>query len=652
MSRKYEFPNTRWEKGSYNFSKGNREFPISKPAQYIYTAVARYPTPARAIGALKKLGPPPTKFNISHPSLTLQCVCQILAAMASHMKAQRAVAASQVRINWVSVLDPWVDFLLRNFIIGPDRPTTAAGMNVFECSITAISAIIDLPDGKAKMLKNVSPNLQHLVTQAWYLLVDIDHANWGPWSCALVSLAHSDVDPEMVAQPPPPPEDPNCPVLYKEDAELGKILLRHLTTRVQRLRTMPNEEFSFFKAYLMLLTMAPQCFSDMNPIYLRTHIRGTLAASLDMISTLLPLKRKTLETKSIDSQEYKDAHDLVLLSLMTLDRCMHDPIWVEQVLQGGFIRSIFLADRRYLEMDEKHKTRPEGRIAEWAGKVLDYIANYLVYPQVLRQFVRYSKREALEPEVLKEKGSISLWKSWKNAVGKSEVLYDLRQMLKEEGLCSNTECPLEGKAPEECRSLRYRRCLGCKSVMYCSLACRKTHWKEEHRAVCSEIAEMKSRGRSPMTQSEVNFFGHLLKSYLQAHSSVFDHIIQNARLEPADERHPIAFIDFDVPDFPSIEKAELLHPLSLGDRIQDQYQWGSRWTETLVKTWEETDGKQLLVLAAFAKSQFSSWPHAIVVDFPFGNGHEHEHDHNHCHGSETAGVAVDGDATSEALVGT
>ncbi|KAJ8089895.1 hypothetical protein PM082_018473 [Marasmius tenuissimus] len=546
------------------------------------------------------------------------------------MKAQCTTTSIQLCTHWEAVLADWVDFLLRKFILGSERPSTPAGLNVFECSITALSAILDFPDRDAQIIKNVSPNLQYLVTQAWYFLIDIQHANWGPWSCALVSLAHSD----PYAYALPTATDPNLPVLYKENAQLGNILLKHLITRIQRLRTMMKEEFSFFKAYVMLLTTEPRCFRGPNPLYLRNYIRGTLAALLDMVSILLPLKRKTLLTCSIHDQEFKDAHDLVLLSVMTLDRHMHDPVRVQQVLESGFVKSVLLADERYFEMDEKHKTNVEGRFAEWAAKVIDNMARYSVYPLVLRQFIRYSRRDEVKPGNLVEKGSTSLWKSWKNAVGKSALLYDLWQTSKEKGLCSHSQCPLEGKSPEECLSVRYRRCLDCKSVIYCSLACRKAHWKEEHRAICNEIAAMRMRGRSPMTRHDLDTFGMLLKRYFHTHVETFDYLVKKYRssiapqhLEPSirdRRRHPIAFIDFNVPEIPSVELAELLHPSSLSGRIQERYRWESGWTETLLKTWEDTDANQLLVLAAFARSQFSSWPYAIVIDFPVSGEDEQE----------------------------
>ncbi|KAJ8089920.1 hypothetical protein PM082_018498 [Marasmius tenuissimus] len=103
--------------------------------------------------------------------------------------------------------------------------------------------------------------------------------------------------------------------------------------------------------------------------------------------------------------EFKDAHDLVPLSVTTLDWHMHDSVRVHQVLESGSVKSALLADQRYFEMDGKHKTNVEGRFAEWAAKVVDNMARYSVYPVVLRQFIRFSRRDEVKPGNLVEKGS-------------------------------------------------------------------------------------------------------------------------------------------------------------------------------------------------------------------------------------------------------
>ncbi|KAJ8089900.1 hypothetical protein PM082_018478 [Marasmius tenuissimus] len=171
-----------------------------------------------------------------------------------------------------------------------------------------------------------------------------------------------------------------------------------------------------------------------------------------------------------------------------------------------------------------------------AVKVIDNTARYSIYPLVLHQFIRYSRRDEVKAGNLVEKGSTSLWKS---AVGKSALVYDLWQMSKGKGPCSHSElsylgCPLEGKSPGECLSVRDR------------LA-----W----------IANLSSTALSP--------------------------VVKHIGSGNEDVGH-----------------------------LQEKYRWESGWTKSLLKTLEDTDANQLLVLAAFARSQFWSCPYAIVIDFP------------------------------------
>ncbi|KAJ8089912.1 hypothetical protein PM082_018490 [Marasmius tenuissimus] len=244
-------------------------------------------------------------------------------------------------------------------------------------------------------------------------------------------------------------------------------------------------------------------------------------------------------------------------------------------------------------MDEKLKTNVEGRFAEWAAKVIDSRTRYSVYPLVLRQSIRYNRRDEVKPGNLVEKGLTSLWKSWKNVVRKYALLYELWRMSKEKGPCSHSERPLGGKSPEECLSHIGR--------------------KNSEPSV-TKIAAMRMRERSPMTRHDLYTFGMLLKHYLQTHVEMFDYAVKyrssiaSQHLEPSiqdGQRHPITFINFDVPEISS-----------------EKYRWESGWTETLLKTWEDTDANQLLVLAAFARSQFSSWPYVIVTDFSVGGEDE------------------------------
>ncbi|KAJ8089927.1 hypothetical protein PM082_018505 [Marasmius tenuissimus] len=96
---------------------------------------------------------------------------------------------------------------------------------------------------------------------------------------------------------------------------------------------------------------------------------------------------------------------------------------------------------------------------------------------------------------------------------------------------------------------------------------------------------MRMRGRSPMTRYDLDTFGMLLKRYLQTHVEMFDYSVKKYRssiapqhLEPSiqdGQRHPIAFVDFEVPEIPSVELAELLHPSSLSGHIQEKYRWES-----------------------------------------------------------------------------
>ncbi|KAL0563245.1 hypothetical protein V5O48_018829 [Marasmius crinis-equi] len=578
--------------------------PNSPHAQYFTQAVSRFRTATISIEQLRKLGSPPSTVDLSDPNSKVETACKILISLASHMKTRRATTSSYIRTHWARVLAKWVDFMLRNVILSHEWPSTPVGMNCFECSVTSIAALLDFPDGDARSIKHASPNLQRLMTQAWYLLLNIGHANWGPWSLALINLAQS--DPEV----PPPPIDPTLPVLYHEDVQLGKIIIKHLNSRIQEIRTMADNELGDLKVFMMLLTTTPQCFEEVNPIDIRINVSGTIEAMADMMAILLFTKRKSLRTGSVESQEYKDAHDLVLLSHMNLDRYMQEPLRVCQMLEAGVINSIVHADTRYYVMDHKHKTKPEGRIARWSARVMGQIGRFLVYPAVLRQFLRSTRKIDVYPDRFFEAAADSVWHSWRNAVQKASMLHDLHRAFKQDGVCSYSGCPLNEEPPVERLKARYLRCFGCTSVAYCSHSCRKADWKEEHRVQCPQIAKMKKKylhSHAERLTQEIGGYPSTMSHH--GHSSEDPSIRDGIRL-------PILFVDFDIPDIPGGSDARLIDTKVLIDWVQPRYGWNPDWTDSFVRQWEKTDSKSLFVLAAFPRSQDKSWPHTNVVDFP------------------------------------
>ncbi|KAL1725327.1 hypothetical protein EV714DRAFT_287980 [Schizophyllum commune] len=99
--------------------------------------------------------------------------------------------------------------------------------------------------------------------------------------------------------------------------------------------------------------------------------------------------------------------------------------------------------------------------------------------------------------------------------------------------CANKSCTKE-LTRQTCGS-----CV-CRQVYYCSRACQKRHWKEEHREVCNGTP-LDARA----THRDYDFIYMLAAAYIKEHATAL--LAEIARLDPAQRYHCGLYILFDTP---------------------------------------------------------------------------------------------------------
>ncbi|KAL0578269.1 hypothetical protein V5O48_003713 [Marasmius crinis-equi] len=405
------------------------------PVDDVTNALARYPNFMSALLSLRKLGSPPLGVDHSGGTDKAALVCAILLSLAAQVK-ERQLKTHLIAMHWLSVFGRWTEFVLRNVILAQERPDNEAALENFERSVASLGVLLRFSEEDTVLVKGASPHLQSLAVQAWYLLLNLGHPIWQTWSAMLWDLRRTDTG-------PPLPSHSTVLVPYRNDIERGQILIKHLNLLINDITSRRTKEFDALHMFLMQLTTTKtQTALEHNPMLSSPDVALALRAMTQLVTILLLTKRGSIREETVDKNAYCTAHDLVLMALDFIIRSIHRQSQIRQVLEDDILTSIMHTNPRYFAFDESDHAQPVQKISHFSSMVINQIATFLVYPTVLRQFIRSSRKVEVNVDSITEMGARELTTAWENAIGKASSLHKFHQKVRKgETLCSNDAIP-------------------------------------------------------------------------------------------------------------------------------------------------------------------------------------------------------------------
>ncbi|KAL0573509.1 hypothetical protein V5O48_008447 [Marasmius crinis-equi] len=585
----------------------------------ISAAEKRFPTVTKAIKHLKKIGKPPAQVDISYPSSVVHDAVQVVVALSYHAGPgpRASLASVQIRAEWSSssLLSEWITFLIGRIILASELPTTTEGSDLFHACVLDIPVVLTTPDGDNRNIKHMAPNLQPLVTQAWFVLLERDHYAYPRWVTALRGLIHSGRSVAKVIT------DANFPIRIAEDAHLGAIILGHLRARVPAVPKMDRDRLVQFKCHINLITAEPCFQGNRIPLHEASNIRGFARVLVDILSAVL-YKRKALRATPIDTFDARTSHDLMLLVSSAITHLPHNVLVIEEILDAGVVQAIFRADVAFFRMDDARDVEdPSARFSGWGARIFDMIAQYLFHDSVLRRFVRIANKimESEENHRRIKARSEWIWVAWNQAADKVTFLHSIRTDLKRlTTLCCYLQCPAVSGKSLEGKEIKYVRCLGCSSTVYCSAACQRAHWKSEHGAECPVIAKARRNAIPFVTHSNLMFFRKCIESYAMEQAHNLTKLVQSYQPKQTSSkgRLPILFINFNIFGTPARSDVEIFDDHS-AKKMESRYLWDPEWTASVLKRWNDADPANIVITANFPRSKSSPLPLMQTMKFPF-----------------------------------
>ncbi|KAL0568649.1 hypothetical protein V5O48_013334 [Marasmius crinis-equi] len=238
-------------------------------------------------------------------------------------------------------------------------------------------------------------------------------------------------------------------------------------------------------------------------------------------------------------------------------------VWVEEALDAGLIEAVLKANPVYCVYEEVVRSGIERRhtINHLLGNLFLSIIRYLMWPSVTRRVLRWSKKAQKSSSEnaahdKSQEGRMDLWAYWKRVEHQARTFNNVMAELKaRQCICSNAECPLRGESlptsTVKLRDVKYSRCCGCLTALYCSHYCQKADWKPRHREECKIWARKQRAGSRAVSYAEECFLLQLMDLYLDLDHNRFT-FYQAARsyirspVEDQENSPLIAFFDFNA----------------------------------------------------------------------------------------------------------
>uniref|UniRef100_A0A0W0FSE6 Uncharacterized protein n=1 Tax=Moniliophthora roreri TaxID=221103 RepID=A0A0W0FSE6_MONRR len=383
-----------------------------------------FTTTNEAIHALRALGEPRSQIDSSEPSQRLQNVLEIVAFLTRRVMSSTKADVLRpvvdcIHRNWSSLLSPWIMFLLETFAVFDGESRTKHSVEFRDRVLGLIPPLISytmcsaIPD-KTKEIQDLtqkSPFLFPLMTRIWIKTVAKSHWTWRRWSIRVADTIGSGPD-TLFSQFVEALKD-----VHKTD-DIVAVSIAHLVNQGPDICV---HGIAGFRDSVFLLD---NVISPATPFYHPFFEQGGIRALVNLLSTL---SRSEAWDIAEDNALYtfsaaQHVANMLLKAVSGSLRAMSD------ALDFGLIKVFFRAHRLY-EYDRNSVTSQNPRaLTCWKfSQVMQRIAGCLVYPGILRRFLRAMKVVAklgLE-ERLQPRPSY-FWPLWQSTTSRA---LDLRTML-------------------------------------------------------------------------------------------------------------------------------------------------------------------------------------------------------------------------------
>ncbi|KAF9254688.1 hypothetical protein L218DRAFT_452550 [Marasmius fiardii PR-910] len=456
-------------------------------SQFSCKALDRYHTVKEAIDHLQRLGDPPSSYDKRHYQKVDDVleVFRVLMAFSRGFYGEAAVKYGKelICLNWDTCVGPWILFIVGKIILAEDGPTTPEQVERLEHALFFIpGSLFFHGSDKEALVINASmdskPSFRPLLIQAWIKTIDEHHPTFRLWLLVMGGLVLVPLDAGTI---PKDLFDIAGYGPYKNDDELGLILIRHINFEARRIPTI--------------------LYARVSPLHHRMVRTYTISSMTHLLSSAFKAKLFLDESSSDNEQRRTLLHFIAVESLNVLNRLMDSPGLVVEGLDAGIVKVIFKIHPLYFSLDDMSGAS-DTKLLPALTDTLQQTSKFLIYPTVVRRFSRISRKISARGDLedgLKS-NSTPIWNVWVQAKEKAATLCNQRRELIESGvliLCAWEECPLklEGSISERPTS-RYFCCSGCQTVTYCSHSCRKADWVNGHRESCADSSHDQSGCRA------------------------------------------------------------------------------------------------------------------------------------------------------------
>ncbi|KAL0060959.1 hypothetical protein AAF712_012223 [Marasmius tenuissimus] len=387
-----------------------REYVPPVDREFTAQCSRRFPRAHNALNALRRLGQPPlviTTDDHSWPPPEFQTAIQAMGALGSSKET------SIVRAGWGALISPWVKVFLEEVVLRLQW-LRHRGRH-----------------WDARLLKQTTPYIEPLLVRIWFKVLD---------EC------HLESDEGGITQ-----ESANLSqdIVYVLDERTGLMFAHHINFHLPKIRRISNDELLAMNAFMALLA-GHEGQGSFNPLKFPAVVLQLVPALVNFVSGMM-FKRKIDPTGS-PNRIPPHIHPLVTLPLRNLHTVLLDPLSTVIALDSGILKVLLKPYPCFFRHDDTPRFQPEEvKLVYWTSSILQRIARFTVYPNVLHAFLVASRKvdvEGLDAELQAKSPPTS--KCWNELKDKATVLREIRNGLWEDGFvtCGNTDGTRDETSPK------------------------------------------------------------------------------------------------------------------------------------------------------------------------------------------------------------
>ncbi|KAJ8074194.1 hypothetical protein PM082_012486 [Marasmius tenuissimus] len=229
-------------------------------------------------------------------------------------------------------------------------------------------------------------------------------------------------------------------IVYVLDERTGLMFAHHINFHLPKIRRISNDELLAMNAFMALLA-GHEGQGSFNPLKFPAVVLQLVPALVNFVSGMM-FKRKIDPTGS-PNRIPPHIHPLVTLPLRNLHTVLLDPLSTVIALDSGILKILLKPYPCFFRHDDTPRFQPEEvKLVYWTSSILQRIARFTVYPNVLHAFLVASRKvdvEGLDAELQAKSPPTS--KCWNESKDKATVLREIRNGLWEDGFvtCGNTD---------------------------------------------------------------------------------------------------------------------------------------------------------------------------------------------------------------------